>query len=845
MYQNIYCSRNDKFTQVHLWDDQAGHVEFSVKHYGYKKSPTGVYRSLYGDKLKKVVMWTREDLEKKRIFESDVFPETRVLVDRYYKSDELSTGHITLYLDIEVDSSDGFPDPKVAAREVTSISFYDDKSKQYQAHALSDTLKSKKEDDVTIIAYDTEKELLETFMDEYKRISPTIITGWNVDTFDMTYLVNRIRIVLGYEVANGFSPIRKVYSNERRNKDVVIAGVSILDYLALYRKFTFKQQSSYRLDDIANLEVGAKKVEFEGTLADLYERDIETFVRYNIQDVKLVVDLDKKLDLITLARGICHLGHVPYEDVFYSSRYIEGAMLVYMKKLGIIAPNKNINFKGASYGDMRKQVEKYTGAYVKEPVPGTYDWVYDLDVTSMYPSVIMTLNISPEMKIGKLEGWNSDDFVKGVDKTYTLVNNDVVAHKFTTESLKEYFDKEHVSVASNGCIYKTEKQGFIPAILDKWFNERVEFRKLAKKYSDQGDKVKADYFNRRQYIQKIMLNTVYGVFGLPVFRFYDSQNSEATTLTGQRMIRFSQQMVNQVYNNELNDDLDHVLYTDTDSCFVSAVPLIKHRFPEIDTTNDTQMVDKVLAITSEIQEFLNKSYDPFAQRLLNVKGEHRFSIKQEMIAKRIFLVAKKRYGQWIINDNGASVDKIDVKGLDIIKSSFPPAFKRFMQSILKDILSAVSKEKIDEKVIKFKRNVNNQDIYDIAIPTGVKGIHKYTVKSKERQFGSVMKKGTPAHVKAAIHYNMLLNKFRLERKFVPIGNNEKIKWVYLKPNPYAMNNIAFKGNDDPGEIIEFINTYIDRDAIIQGALQKKLNVFYRAKSWDDPVDKTSSLERFF
>lgn len=567
MYQNIYCRRNKGFIDVHLWDDQTGYSNFAIKNYAYIKSPTGVYRSLYGDKLKKTTYWTLEDNEDGLVFESDVNPETKILIDKYSNSDDISIGHREMFFDIEVDSSDGFPEWKHADKEITSIALYDKVMNQYCVFVKSYEMKGYVRDNVEVEVFESEVELLQRFYQKYLEINPTILSGWNADGFDIPYLYNRTISVLGYEIANSLSPIGTVIYNERLSK-YKIAGVSMLDYLALYKRFTFRQQSSYRLDYIGEVEVGAKKVSFEGSLNDLYENDIEKFVEYNLRDVEILVKLDEKLDFINLARGVCHLGHVPYDDVFFPSRYIEGAMLVYMKKLGVIAPNKklrNINFDNDDY-------KKYTGAFVKEPSLGKHDWVYDLDLTSMYPSIIMSLNISPETKAGKIENWDAEKFLnENSEKEYTFKYANGNLETYTKAVLIDMLKKD-ISIAANGVIYRKDKRGLIPSILETWFDQRKEYRQLAKKYAEEKNDSKFEYFNRRQYIQKVMLNTVYGTLGLPIFRFYDRDNAEGITTTGQQLIMFSQKMTNYFYNKELrggssvdviHNQEDYVLYIDT------------------------------------------------------------------------------------------------------------------------------------------------------------------------------------------------------------------------------------------------------------------------------------------
>ena len=838
MYQNIYVKRTKTSSEVHLWDDVAGYQKFQYKPYAYLKSGSGTYRSFYGDKLKKVNFWTQDDLQNGKVFESDVPIETRVLVDRYYESDEPSKGHREMVIDIEVEVKDGFPDPSRAENKITAIAIYDKVMDKYSCFILGNVPNT----DV-VESFKSEEELLQRFYQKYLEISPTIITGWNVDGFDIPYMYNRTVRILGNQVANCLSPIGEVFYSEHK-KRYKIAGVSVLDYLALYKNFTYTQKSSYRLDAIGQDEVKMGKIEYEGTLQDLYESDINKYIEYNLNDVVIVKELDDKLKLIDLAMNIAHKGRVPYEDIFFSSRYLEGAILVYMKNMDVIAPNKDFNAK-------RKmdEGEKFTGAYVKDPKAGRYEWVYDLDLTSMYPSVIMSLNISPEMKIGKVNGWNAEEFIRGVDKTYSLEKNGKEQGHMNNEELAGMFKSNKVSISSNGILYRNDKKGLIPSILEKWFDERVEYKNLMKKYGNEGDNEKYTYFGQRQLVQKIILNSLYGVLGLPVFRFYDVDNAEATTVTGQELIKFTEKIANKYYNNKLGDDKDYCIYTDTDSVFYSAIPLVKKEYPKADLTDDKFMTDKILDIAENVQDFINGSYNLFAKKFLNI-DEHRFDIKQECVAKSAFWVTKKRYGQWIINDGGVKCDKLDVKGLDIVRSNFPPAFRELMTNLLQGILSNRDKDELDDMICSFKKDMKKLPIEDIALPIGVKNLNKFADKrhSNKKIYGeggvfTPMYKGTPVHVKAAWIYNDLLKHYKLEN-VEKIKNSEKIKWVYLKQNPLSITQIAFKGYDDPKEIMDYINQYVDHDKLFNKALQKKIDMFYDSMEWT-LIDKENTLERFF
>ena len=834
MYQNIFWDPFRK--KIHLWDDKVGYKLIPYKKYAYVKDSYGQFVSLYGDKLKKIYRW---DDEHPGLYESDVNPEIRTLVDTYSDSDEVSDGHRRLYFDIEVEVTDGFPSVEKAENKITSIAFYDQTINEYYCYVLDkkNRITNSVKGNETIEVFDSEYDLLNRFFVKYIEIRPTILSGWNIDNFDIPYLFNRTVNTIGKNIAELLSPIQVVrWSNFK--KGYQIAGVSVLDYLHLYKTFTFSQRSSYRLDDIAEYEVGEKKIHYEGTLNDLYDNDIEKFVKYNLQDVKLIDKLDKKLDHIDIARGICHMGHCPYEDVFMSSRYLEGAILTYLKKLGIVAPNKNPKGKKLFGKD-----DKFAGAYVQEPQKGKHKWVYDLDITSMYPSTIRSLNISPETKVGKVIGWDAKEFIKGNKKTYTIESKGKEIGKFTETELKDFLNKSKSSVASNGVIYRTDKQGLIPSLLTKWFDERVEYRKLAKKFAEDGDEDKYGYFNRRQHLQKILLNSMYGVLGLPVFRFYDVDNAEATTLTGQSLIKFTKTIANNFYNKQLNDKEDYCIYIDTDSVFYSAIPLVEKRFPN-QKLSDVMMTQRILEVASEVQSYLNSSYNYFAKRFCNI-DEHCFEIKQEVIAKSGLFITKKRYGMKIINDNGVKVNKMMVKGIDTVRSNFPIAMRKFLEMILDDILMEVPKEKIDEKIVAFKSRMKVADYNQIAMPTGVKNIKKFINKGDNSSILTQYYKGTPVHVKAAIFYNDLIRYFKKQKKHQFISAGDKIRCVYLKQYPLGLDVVAYKGHEDPKEIIEFIKKYINYDKIFNTALKKKLDMFYGALSWDDGVDKQKSMEKFF
>jgi DNA polymerase elongation subunit (family B) len=848
MYQNIFLERQRNL--IHLWDDTIGYRTFPYKKYAYIKDPNGHYTSMYGDKLTKIYKWEKDDSEE--LFESDVPETTRVLVD-LYEDDTPSKGHIVLTFDIEVEMHSGLPNIEKAENEITSIASHDDATKEYHVFVVDKKGKVKGKSfqkdgrDVHVHIFNSERELLMKYLTYVESINATIWTGWNIDFFDVPYLYNRIKNVCGEKQANRLSCIGKTYWSPYRNR-YSIAGVSIMDYIGLYKRYNFGLESSYTLNHIAMKELGRGKVEYEGSLDDLFEDDLEKFIEYNITDVELVVSMDAKLQFIELSRAICHSGFTPYEDYIFSSKYLEGACLAYLKKKGLVAPNKPKNHKDKLAEQAEAGEEKFIGAYVKEPIVGKYDWIYDLDLTSLYPSIIMTLNISPETKVGKVENWNPDSWVKGEDGQY-VINGKTKQFTYNRQELTELIKDNELGIAANGVLYTQKKPGLIADILDTWFKQRVEFRKLEKKYGEAGDTEKYEFYGKRQLVQKILLNSMYGVLGLVAFRFYDIDNAEAVTITGQTVIKKTAEMANLKYQKELGTKEDYNVYIDTDSIYMMAEPLVKHRYPEYKTFDQTRMAQEVNTIAEETQAFLNSFYNLLAERFFCIpKEKHRFEIKKEYISKAGFWVAKKRYAQWMILKNGIPCDKLDVKGLDVVRSSFPKAFQDFMAKMLKDILMGKTNEEINESLLEFKKNIYNLPINKIAKGGAIKELSKYD-KGKWRKDSGLQianfEKGTPAHVKAGIAYNRLLKFFECPFKHEPIRDGEKVKWVYLKNNPLGIDTLAFKDYNDPKEILDFINTHIDRDGIYKAELENKLNDFFGALKWEMASVESQNAKKFF
>lgn len=837
-YQNIFIDSTSDEQTVYIWDDAQGLITLPLSefNYAYVRDPKGKYISMTGERLSKTRRFIRGN---PNVFESDLPKETRVLTDLYLNEDMPSEGNITLFFDIEVSMENGIPNTQKPNNEITSIAFCNNITNEYIVLVLdkSGAYENVTKNGAAVYFFQTEMDLLHAFVNQYEQIAPTIITGWNSNGFDVPYLYNRIKQICGASIANRLSPIGKVRYSDRLER-YRIAGVSSLDYLDLYKKYTYIQQPNYRLDTIGRLEVGMGKVDYDGSLDDLFRDDLEKFIEYNLQDVRIIVDLDKKLKLIDLVRGICHLGHVPYEDYPMASRVLEGTIVTYLHRKGIIVADKPKDSKEKMEALDRGE-EGFVGAYVQEPVPGLYDWVYSLDLQSLYPSIIMSLNISPETKVAKVLNFDMEKHLRKEIVAYVIQEiGDEMTVELEHDAFVNFLKENNLTIASNGVLYNTVTKGIIPEVLEEWFAKRVEYKNLMKKYTTEGDKVQAAYYDQRQHIQKIFLNSLYGVLGLPVFRFYDVDNAAAVTLTGQDVIKTTAKFINKKYEKTTGEQKDHCVYVDTDSVYFPAKPMF--------VEGSTDDLASTISIAYDMESTLNTFYDSMAKRMFNCDS-HKFHIKGESVAKTGFWVAKKRYALDKVYDleTRQNASKLVVKGLDVVRSSFPKAFREFMTQMLKDILGRVDKQELDDKILALKTSIKTRHYLEVARNTSANNISQYSA-GEEGNGMNKFKKGTPAHIKAAIVYNRLLKHYNIQTKFEPITDGAKIKYVYLKDNPLHIEALAIKGYQDPPQIVDMITEYMDTDALFENELRNKLDDFYTALKWGNiPTEINQNAGDFF
>ena len=715
-------------------------------------------------------------------------------------------------LDIEVQCENGFPNVEEAAEEMLSITIKDMVSKKFYIWAVRDF-----ETEHEHYVFDSEKDMLKSFLEWWVHHTPDILTGWNVNLYDVPYIARRLNRILGEKWMRSLSPWnraneREIYVQGRKNYAYDVSGINILDYLDLYRKFTYSNQESYRLDHIAFVELGQRKLdhsEYEN-FKDFYTSDWQKFIEYNIQDVELIDRLEDKMKLLELAITMSYDAKVNFEDVYSQVRMWDTMIYNYLADKNIVPPPR----KGA------RKDEKYAGAYVKEPVPGKYDWVVSFDLNSLYPHLIMQYNISPETL------WETRHPSANVDK---LLNQEI--------DLSGDF-----AVCANGAQYRKDKKGFLPEMMEKIYTERVVYKKRmiqAKKDYEKSPSKQLEKdiskFNNIQMARKIQLNSAYGAVGNQYFRYYNLLNAEAITLSGQVSIRWIENKMNQKMNKILKtEDVDYVIASDTDSIYLNLGPLVEGVYKGREETDEVIVgfIDKVCSM--ELEPYIESSYEALA-KYVNAYDQKMF-MKRETIANKGIWTAKKRYilNAWDIEGVRFQEPKLKVMGIEAVKSSTPGACRDKIKECLKVIMNN-DEEDAQEFIAQFREEFNELPIEDIAFPRGCNGINKWANQT------SIYSKGTPIHVRGALLYNYHNTKQRLTHKYPLIQDGEKIKFIYLKtPNKISENVISFP-NTFPKEF--GLDKQVDYELQFSKSFLEPIKVIMDTIGWKP--EKIASLEFLF
>ena len=806
----------------------ARRVKYSPTLYAPVSSPTP-YKTLDGkyvtpvthETIKEAKEWVDNYKNQPDLVYGSTMFSYSYIADEYPNTVEYDVDDILIVtVDIEVQCENGFPNPQAAEEPFLSITIKNHQSKKFVVWGIGDF--ENKRDDVTYIKCESEVHLLKEFLIFWERHQPDIITGWNTEFFDIPYLCNRIIKLFGEDEVKRLSPWRSVFSREvfkmgRKHQVYDIQGVAALDYLDLYRKFTYSAQESYRLDHIAFVELGEKK---DGnpyeTFSEWYTKDYQSFIEYNIMDVELVDRLEDKMKLIELLLTMAYDAKVNYTDVLGSTKYWDVLIYNYLRQKNIVIPQKKHTSKA----------EKFEGAYVKDPQVGMHKWVMSFDLNSLYPHLIMQYNISPETLYGK-------------DKVKDMSVDKLLDKTVDTSILKG------VTLTPNGALFKTDKQGFLPEIMQSMYDDRVKYKKLLLKAKQEYENTKEpkllkdiSKYNNIQMAKKISLNSAYGAIGNAYFRYYDLLVAEAITTSGQLSIRWIERAVNQYLNKVLDTtDKDYVIASDTDSIYVTFDELVNKIFPTGgETTKIVTFLDSVAR--DKVEPFIEKSYQSLHEYVKSY--EQKMEMSREVIADKGIWTAKKRYILNVWDNEGVRYKEANLKmmGIEAVKSSTPaPCRAKIKQGL--DIIMNGDEKELNKFIQDFREEFMNLPPEEIAYPRSVNGLTKFSDPNQ------MFAKGAPIHCKGAILYNHLIKKNKLGHKYPYIQEGDKIKFINLKqPNLYQCSAFSFI-TSLPNELD--LHKTIDYDVQFEKSFVEPLNVIVSKINWlvDRSYGTQGTLDEFF
>ena len=829
-YTNV-CRTRDKILVTGYQGNKKVKVQVAYRPNHYVKSKKGqtAYRSLDGQPLEVVNLNSmggarkfREQYEQVEGFDIHGYDRYvyTYIADKFQGTIEPNTKLIRIAsLDIECECEEGFPDPMEAKEKVNAITI-----KPFGKNSVTFGIGPwDAPDNVDYVDCQDEAFLLEEFIKYWDKQSFDIITGWNVNSFDITYLCNRLDRLFGDGYHKKLSPWRMSDVREftqygyQKNQVYTLYGVNVLDYLELYRKNTFIKQESYKLDHIAQVELGKGKLDYSeyGSLHTLYRTNYPLFLEYNVRDVELIEELEDKLGFIELIQSMAYTAKCNYADTFGMVKYWETIIYNFLKEQGIQTPPQKLRGQ--------EKTSKIAGAYVKEPIVGGHDWVVSFDLNSLYPHIIMQYNISPEKMIrGKVD--------TSVEKLLT-----------GKQTIKGDY-----AVTPNGAQFKKDKQGFLPELMEQFYDERKLWKKKMITYQQERQQKGLDAKRKReldtlikraynnQQVRKIALNSAYGALANQWFAFFSVDLAEAITTSGQLIIQWGEKTINDWLNQVLKtEDKDYVIAIDTDSLYITLDDLVKQVFPE--DTPKAKIIDFINTIAEDtIEPVLAKGYDKLAKD--TNAFQQKMQMGREVIADRGIWTAKKRYILNVHDNEGVRLrePKLKMMGIETAKSSTP----QWVRTKLTDAFGVVmngTEQDLWKFVEEARRDFRTLPPEDVAFPRGCRGLRQYSDRT------TIYSKGTPIHVRGALLYNHLLKEKNLDMRYEVIKEAEQLHFSYLTtPNPINENVISFTG----GLPKEFdLHRFIDHDMQFDKAFVEPLKAVISLIGWNpEPV---ASLDSFF
>jgi DNA polymerase elongation subunit (family B) len=807
---------------------QRHYKEYPARHIFYYNDPKGKFLSIKGEPLSRVssknVKEHRKELaihSNKKLYESDINPIYRCLEDHYLNQDAPKLNVAFFDIEVDFDPERGYASPEDAFMPITAIAVHLQWMNTMVCLAIPPKTISMEEaqrqvsDFKNVMLFDNEADMLDTFLDLIQEAD--VLSGWNSEGFDIPYTVNRVTKVLSKEDTRRFClwnqfPKKREY--EKYGKTAItydFIGRVHLDSLELYRKYTYEERHTYRLDAIAEYELGQRKTQYEGTLDQLYNNDFKTFVEYNINDCQLLDDLDKKLKFMDLANTLAHECTVLLQTTMGAVAVTEQAIINEAHKRGMIVPNR-VNREGLD--------TQAAGAYVAFPKKGIHEWIGSLDINSLYPSAIRALNMGPETIVGQLRQDGTKDFIaaeiakgrsfagawEGIfgSLEYTAVMSKEVGREITidwedggedTLSAAQIYDLIFESnqpwmVSANGTIFTYEKEGIIPGLLKRWYAERKDMQAKLKECIKAGNKIEEEYWDKRQLVKKINLNSLYGAILNPGCRFFDNRIGQSTTLTGRAIARHMAAKVNEIVTGEYDHIGKAIIYGDTDSCYFSAYKTLKK---DIDSGALPWTRESVVELYDTIGETVNDTFVKFMQDSFHCPKTRGDVIKagREIVASKGLFITKKRYAVLYYDKEGKRADadgqggKIKAMGLDLKRSDTPVVIQDFLSEVLTQVLNGAEKEQVLEYITNFRTEFKTRPGWEKGSPKRANNITEYA--SKEKKAG---KTNMPGHVRASLNWNTL--KRMMDDKYsMAVTDGAKVIVCKVKDNPMGYTSVAY------------------------------------------------------
>lgn len=830
-YVDAWFDRDNDIIKI-VERNKKGEREFrdiAVKHTFYYSDPKGKYQSIYGDPVSKVVCKNTKDLRKelaiassKKIFESDINPIFVCLSEHYLNQDAPKLNIAFFDIEVDFDPERGYASPDDAFMPITAISIYLQWLDTLVCFAIPpktltmDSAKDLVKEFPNTILFERESELLDAFLDLIK--DADVLSGWNSEGFDVPYTVNRISKVLSKDDTRRFClfdqyPKKREYEKFGRQATTYdFVGRVHLDSLELYRKYTYEERHSYRLDAIAEYELGERKTAYEGTLDQLYNNDFKTFIEYNRQDTMLLEKLDRKLKFIDLANSLAHENTVLLQTTMGAVAVTEQAIINEAHRRGFVVPNR---IKKDENTDTRA-----AGAYVAYPKEGLHEWIGSLDINSLYPSVIRALNMGPETIIGQLRPDKTDAYIDGQiakGKTfaaaweglfgtfeYDSVMNQEIGNDITIDWVSG--DSDVVSAAeiyrliyesnqpwmlsANGTIFTWEKEGVISGLLKRWYAERKEMQAKEKEAQKSGNDIEEEYWGKRQLVKKINLNSLYGAILNPGCRFFDKRIGQSTTLTGRQIAKHMASKVNEVITGKYDHVGKAVIYGDTDSCYFSAYSTLRD---DIDKELIPWNKESIVHLYDQIGEEVNGTFQQFMLDQFHCPKSRGEVIKagREIVGSKALFITKKRYAVLVYDKEGKRKDKdgrpgeIKAMGLDLKRSDTPEFIQNFLSEILEMVLTGATEKDVLEYITQFRTLFKARPGWEKGSPKRANNITEYEAKEKRQG-----KANMPGHVRASINWNTL-KKMYGDKYSMNITDGAKVIVCKLKNNPLEYSSVAY------------------------------------------------------